>query len=154
VGDGSERSVLESLVRSLGLMGTVRLAGAVPADEIPAFLAAADIYVSTARSDAGLAASTAEAMAAALPVVVTACAENHLWVAEGKGGYLVPLGDAEALARGILDLAHQPDLRSAFGAYNRQVIEERNNYFREMAKVEQLYQEVAAARRAVDGAFR
>ena len=139
-----------TLVRSLGLTETVRLAGPVSAEEIPAFLTAADIYVSTARSDAGLAASTAEAMASELPVVVTACAENHLWVAEGRGGYLTPLGDADALARRILDLAHRPDLRKAFGTHNRQVIEERNNYFREMAKIESLYQDLAAAHGAAD----
>jgi glycosyltransferase involved in cell wall biosynthesis len=143
VGDGTEREALGALVHSLGLNGTVFLAGAAPADEMPAFLAAADIYVSTSRSDAGLAASTAEAMASALPVVVTASAENHRWVAEGEGGFLIPPGDAEALASRILDLVHQPALRKAFGDHNRQVIVDRNNYFREMAKMEDLYREVA-----------
>jgi glycosyltransferase involved in cell wall biosynthesis len=152
VGDGTEREALQALVRSLGLSGTVSLAGAAPPEDMPAFLAAADIYVSTSRSDAGLAASTAEAMASALPVVVTASAENHLWVVEGKGGFLIPLGDAETLARRILDLIHQPAVRKAYGAHNREVIEDRNNYFREMAKMEDLYREIAGVPRARDQA--
>ena len=41
-----------------------------------------DIYVSTSLSDGGLAASTAEAMACELPVIITNFGVNSKWISE------------------------------------------------------------------------
>jgi glycosyltransferase involved in cell wall biosynthesis len=143
VGDGCERDSLTSLAAVLGVTGRVRFVGPVAGDEIPRYLGAADIYVSTSLSDAGLAASTAEAMACGLPVVVTDSAENDAWVAEGLGGFLVPVRRPDVLAAKIIYLALHPEERKRFGAYNRRVIEQRNNYEVEMGKVERLYESIA-----------
>lgn len=139
VGDGSERERLIALTEELGIASVVCFAGPVSGDEIPQYLAAADIHVSTSLSDAGLAASTAEAMACGLPVIVTDSGENRIWVKDGAGGCVLPAGDAEALADKIIYLARKPDERKRFGAYNRRIIEERNNYYIEMEKMEGVY---------------
>ena len=144
VGRGPERAGLEALARELGVAHSVQFVGAVTADEMPGCLAAADIYVSTSLSDAGLAASTAEAMACGLPSVVTDSAENRTWVEEGRGGFVVPVRNPGALAEKILYLATRPEVRRRFGAHNRRVIEERNNFDVEMGKIEQLYASVVA----------
>ena len=143
VGEGEEREALIGLSRNLGLDASVVFAGAIAADEMPLALAAADIYVSTSLSDAGLAASTAEAMACGLPVVVTDSGENRIWVEDG-GGYVIPVRNSTALAEAILRLASDAELRSRFGGHNRKVIEERNNYHLEMRRVEETYQQLAA----------
>lgn len=143
IGRGPERARLEALAGELGVADSVRFAGAVTGDEMPRCLAAADIYVSASLSDAGLAASTAEAMACGLPVVVTDSAENRAWVENGTGGFVVPVRSPEALAERILYLAERPEERRRFGAHNRRVIEERNNYHVEMRKIEGLYATVA-----------
>jgi len=143
VGDGSERQGLMALAEELGVAGRVHFAGSVSGDDMPHYLAAADIYVSTSLSDAGLAASTAEAMACGLPVIVTDSGENRSWVEDSVGGFVVPVQNPEVLADKIIYLARYPDTRKRFGAYNRPIIEECNNYYVEMQKIERLYERVA-----------
>ena len=54
---------------------------------MPAYLNAADIYVSTSLSD-GTSLSLLEAMACSLPVVVTDIPANKEWITDGHNGFL------------------------------------------------------------------
>lgn len=141
-GRGEQRNYLEDLARELSVSASVIFTGLLPVDELPRYLASADVYVSTSLSDAGLAASTAEAMACGLPVVITDFGDNRRWVKDGEGGYLVPLKSPMILAQKIVYLLKNEDARRQFGQVNRSVIKERNNYYIEMAKVEHIYQEL------------
>jgi len=141
-GRGPEEDSLRELVSYLGVSDHVFFIGYISQDDLPAYLASSDIYVSTALSDAGLAASTAEAMAAGLPVVITDFGDNRKWVTDGVNGFLVPLGDPDAVAKKIVYLLESKNDRMVFGQANRKVIEERNSYHREMSKVEELYQKL------------
>lgn len=143
-GDGSQRLELETLVESLGVSSSVRFAGFIPNDQLPQYLASSDVYVSTSLSDGGLAASTAEAMSCELPVVVTDFGDNKEWVKEGINGFLVPLQDYQKLASRIIYLLRNKNDRIKFGQAGRKVIEGRNNFFVEMAKMEQLYKDLIA----------
>jgi glycosyltransferase involved in cell wall biosynthesis len=78
-------------------------------------------------------------MACGLPVVVTDAVDNDKWVEDGTGGLLVPVSDPAALAERLLRLIRDPEQRKRLGAHGRRVIEERNNYYVEMEKVERLY---------------
>jgi glycosyltransferase involved in cell wall biosynthesis len=138
-GGGSERARLESLASALGAADNLHFIGPIPHPELPALLNATDIYVSTALSDAGIAASTAEAMACGVPVVITNSGENDLWVKDGVDGLLVPGSDPEALADRLIRLLRNEELRRTFAQQGRAVIVERNNYEIEMGKVRDLY---------------
>lgn len=142
VGDGIERRILEELAQALGVNNFVRFIGRVEEDEMVKWLHTADIYVSTSLADAGLAASTAEAMACQLPVVITDNADNRKWVLEGKGGFLIPMGDPDVLSDRIVGLLKNKEMRQEFGCFNRRVIEERNNYVMEMERMEAMYKEL------------
>jgi len=98
-----------------------------------------DVYVSTSLSDAGIAASTAEAMACRLPVVVTDVADNKKWVDNGVNGFVVPIKDPKSLAEKIIYLLQNENIRKKFGKINRKIIEEKNNYYKEMKKMEDIY---------------
>lgn len=139
-GGGEERDTLETLTHTLGVSDNVMFTGFLTYDAIPEYQAMADVYVSTALSDAGLAASTSEAMASGVPAIVSDVAANRLWVEDGKGGYIVPARDSAALGARIVTLLRAPALRRAFGAHNRSVIETRNSYLVEMGKMERLYE--------------
>ena len=143
VGDGSERRQLEELVAELGVSESVRFVGYVDEEEMVRWLQAADVYVSTSLEDAGLAASTAEAMACGLSVVVTDNADNRKWVEDGAGGFVVPMRNPEVLADRVIRLLMDDEMRAEFGRLNRQVIEERNNYVTEMGRMEAIYEELA-----------
>ena len=140
VGGGSQEARLKEQAESLGVCRSVRFIGQVPNDELPKYLNASDIYVSTSLSDGGLAASTAEAMACGLPVIITDFGDNRKWVEDGTNGFLVPLKDPGALASRMITLLRDKELRARFGRINRQMIEERNDWQKEMGKVEELYQ--------------
>lgn len=140
-GDGSERKKLEALVEEKKLQSSVVFSGGYTADTLPHMFENADIYVSTSLSDGGLSASTAEAMAAGLPVVISDSGDNREWIKEERGGFIFPCKDAKTLAERILFLAAHPETRKEFGEYNQNVIMEKNNYWKEMEKMEKLYLE-------------
>lgn len=138
-GGGTEREMLVALAGELQVGHLVNFCGPIANTELPSILSTADVYVSTSLSDAGLAASTAEAMACGLPVVVTDSGQNRSWVHDGEEGFLVPVTQPAALAEKIIWLLRHPDSARQLGAKGRELIETRNNYHREMAKVESLY---------------
>ena len=142
-GKGSEESALRDLAKSLGVERSVRFMGSVANALLPQYLTSANVYVSTSLSDAGLAASTAEAMACALPVIVTDFGDNRKWVVDGENGFVVPLKDPEALAEKILYLLKNKDIRIKFGLKNRKIIETRNDYYEEMEKMENIYKTIS-----------
>lgn len=141
-GDGVQRPYLEELATELGVTGSVSFIGSVENDYLPRYLNMADVYVSTSLSDAGLSASTAEAMACGLPVVITDFGDNKKWVEDGVSGYLVPLGKPEMLASKITRLLKDGGERKKLGRAGRQVIEEKNNWRREMSKMEEIYKDL------------
>jgi len=141
-GKGSEEKKLKELAKILKVSEKIRFVGWVPNDDLPSYLGTADVYVSTALSDAGIAGSTAEAMACGLPVVITNTGENEKWVKNGEGGYLIPVKNPEILAEKIICLLKNENLRKKFGQINRKIIEERNNYYQEMEKMENIYKEL------------
>ena len=139
---GSEEAKLKALAKSLKISTNVRFVGWIPNNELPQYIASADIYVSTSLSDAGLAASTAEAMASELPVIITDFGDNRRWVKDGINGFIIPLKDPEALAAKIIYLLQSESERKKLGKANRQIIEEKNNWGKEMGKMGKLYQEL------------
>ena len=116
--------------------------------DLPKMLRSADVYVSTSLSDAGIAASTAEAMASGLPVVITDTGENRRWVEEGESGFVVAARDSSALAEKLILLLKDFQKRADMGQAARAVIVERNNYVREMEKMEVLYRDLLIGRSA------
>jgi glycosyltransferase involved in cell wall biosynthesis len=142
-GRGPEEGKLRHLAKSLGVMESISFVGYIPSEEIPQYLESSDIYVSTSLSDAGIAASTAEAMASGLPVIITNSGENRLWVQDGESGFLIPVKNPQILAERIVTLLKREDLRIKFGEGGRKVIKEKNNYYVEMAKMETIYKELA-----------
>jgi len=139
-GEGSQEKDLRQLAQSLGVSDNARFVGFIPNDELPRYLTSSDVYVSTSLSDAGLSASTAEAMACGLPVIITDFGDNRKWVEDGVNGFIVPLRDPETLASQIIYLLRNKDDRIKFGQAGRQIIEEKNNYEKEMGRMGELYE--------------
>lgn len=146
-GRGSETRTLQELSETLGVDSHVQFIGNIPNHELPALLRSTNVYVSTSLSDAGISASTAEAMACGVPVVVTRSGENDKWIVDGLSGVLVPVGDPTALAQQVTRLLIDPAARRAMGAAGRQVIQARNDYAVEMTKMERIYEEYASRTR-------
>jgi glycosyltransferase involved in cell wall biosynthesis len=124
VGDGPDRSALEAELRRLELEDRVRLTG--ERDDVPLLLARADVFVLASASE-GLPVSVLEAMAAELPVVASRVGGVPELVVEGLTGFLVPPGNAAALADALQPLLDDQGLRRHLGAAGRVRAETRFN---------------------------
>jgi len=65
-----------------------------------------------------------EGMASRLPLVATSVGEVPTVILDGRTGVLVPAGDVDLLAAGILELLRDPAKRTRLGLAARQLIEE------------------------------
>jgi glycosyltransferase involved in cell wall biosynthesis len=142
IGRGSEEEKLKMLAKSLGVENNLLFLGFISNDDLYKYLRIADIYVSTSLSDAGISASTAEAMACGLPVIITNTGENQKWVKNGESGFLIPTKSPEKLAIRIIELLKNEKKRNKFGLEARKIIEQKNNYYKEMEKMERIYEEI------------
>jgi glycosyltransferase involved in cell wall biosynthesis len=120
-GDGPEQRSLEALVAQLGVDPLVRFLG--QRRDIPDLLGAADGLVLSSAWE-GSPNVILEAMAAAVPVVATEVGGVPELVHSGETGYVVPPGDARALADAMRFLMTRPvAARRALGERARGVVE-------------------------------
>ena len=100
-GEGPLRADLEAQILRLGLEDNIQLLG--HRTDIPQLLSALDVFVMSSVSE-GLGTSVLDALASSLPVVVTQAGGIPEMIHNEETGLLVPTGNAEALAEGILRL--------------------------------------------------
>lgn len=106
LGEGEERIGLEAVVRDLGLEDVVDMPGFV--SNPYAHMSKAAVFVLSSAWE-GFGNVLVEAMAVGAPVVATDCPNGPAEILEnGKYGRLVPVGNAEALAEGILAVLDGP----------------------------------------------
>jgi len=115
VGDGPERPRLEEQARAASLGPRVLFTGEVAQDKVPAYLRASDIFALYTGYE-GLSHVLLEACLAGLPSVATRKGGNPEVIRDGENGLLVEYGDADALARALVRLASDPDLRARLAA--------------------------------------
>jgi glycosyltransferase involved in cell wall biosynthesis len=131
---------LRRMVRDLGIEKRVRWAGF--REDLPQILAAADICVHAATAGEGVTGVVREALAMAKPVVVTDVGGNRELVIDHDTGLLVPPGDAEALAQGILGLMRTPAQAAALGQAGRRLVEQHFSHEVKAERVEALYLDI------------
>ena len=120
IGDGPLTNTLKKMTEELGVKHYTHFTGKVPNQQIPRYLRAVDIYVSTSFSD-GTSASLLESMACGLPAVVTDIPANNEWIRNGKNGCLIPIKDSKALAKEISFLLKNNKMREIMGRNNIEI---------------------------------
>ena len=147
-GDGPERARCESLATELGVAHAVRFVGAVPHDDVPAWLAASDVFVATSeQTNAGI--PTCEALIVGVPVVAVAEGATAELIRDGEAGYTTRPDDASALAARIAQVLATPagSWRTRTRAVAARVcVSWRDRVGREVALVRTLAAEVDASR--------
>lgn len=121
VGDGNLYNQLAYWSRYLGIQDDVFLHGRVRLDEVRDILNTADIYLQPSISEC-LCIATIEGMAMELPVVATTVGGFPEIVDEGESGFLVPPGDADAIALALKKLIQEPEMANAMGRHGRKIV--------------------------------
>jgi len=145
VGEGAEKPGLERRVAELGLEN-VTLAPAVPPDQVPALLAAADVCLVPLR-DVPLFATFIpskmfEYLAAGKPVIGSVTGEPAQILREA-GAIVVPPEDSRALAGAIASLAADPARLAAMARQGRVYVEK----FFDRAELARQYRKILEASR-------
>ncbi len=120
VGEGPEKTNLDTLTETMGISNSVDFMDFVPHEQLPSIYNGADIFVTASPIETqGLVAL--EAMACGLPVIgVDAMALPDL-VKHERNGLLVPPDNEAAFAEAIGSLADKPVLRQAMGRTSREL---------------------------------
>jgi phosphatidyl-myo-inositol dimannoside synthase len=126
VGSGPYHAHLRRLVRRMGMAENVVLTGSVPANQLPAYYAAGDVFAMPCRTRRhgldveGLGIVYLEASALGLPVIVGDSGGAPEAVRDGETGYLVNGRDVRAIAERSAELLDDAPLRAKFGEAGRQ----------------------------------
>lgn len=146
IGDGPLRGPLERQAQELG--DRVRFLGALSSDEVANWMRRASVLaapsVTAADGDAeGLPNVVVEAAASGLPVVGTIHSGIPEAIEDGATGFLVPEGDAGALAARLADLLGSEQLRREMGFAARRLAERKFDRRMLTECLEAIYDEVA-----------
>ena len=102
LGDGPERERLTALIEEMGLADDITLLGFV--QNPYAYMAKASAFVLSSLYE-GLPTVLIEAMAVGIPVISTNCKSGPTEIlAQGKYGFLAPVGDSKAISEAILSV--------------------------------------------------
>lgn len=141
LGDGHLRPALEAGIVTQGLDDVIHLAGWADEATVRATLAQAQALILPSFAE-GLPMVLMEAMAAGRPVIATAIAGIPELVRDGQEGWIVPAGDARALAGAILTLAGTPPAQLAqMGAAARSRALQRHDVNQEARKLAALFRD-------------
>jgi glycosyltransferase involved in cell wall biosynthesis len=151
VGDGPERDRLSALATALRLGDDVVFHGFVSSEEKAERLAGCEAFLLPAVIDAkgdteGLGVVLLEAMTYGKPVIASAAGGIVDIVRDGQNGFLVPPGDAGALAGAIRACVENPERARALGAQGRVDVEQGFSWPVIAERLKTLYQSVSSQR--------
>jgi glycosyltransferase involved in cell wall biosynthesis len=142
VGDGSLRSDLEALARSLEIAHAVQFAGDQP--DTASWYRCFDAFVLASRAE-GTSMSILEAMASGCSIIATDVGGNRALLAEDGAGRLVPSEDAAALAAALADASPSPATPTRVKSVGRCRAERLYSQRVMVERYEELYRDVIAS---------
>jgi glycosyltransferase involved in cell wall biosynthesis len=120
VGDGELRNELELQVRRLHLDSVVKMLGW--RRDVPELMQIFDIFLLTSHWE-GLPRVLLEAMSLGIPIVASDVDGISEVVQRGENGYLSPPGDTPEMARQVLQLLDDDQLRRSMGRRSQRMVE-------------------------------
>jgi len=119
--------------------------------DIPAILAASDIFVLPSFYREGIPRVLLEAASMGLPIVTTDSPGCSEVVEQGVNGFLVPVRDPDALSQAILRLVEDPGVRHRFGQKSRQRAIARFDLSRIASQIHSIYWDLLAQKGLLRG---
>jgi glycosyltransferase involved in cell wall biosynthesis len=138
VGDGPERSAIEAQLADRHLLHTAHFTGSVDPAAVPGLLASMDVAVAPYPDHPDFYFSPLkvyEYMAAGLPTVTSRIGQLRNLIQDGKNGLLYEPGNSNELAHQLIQLYHQPTVRSQLGQAARTTVLQSYTWQRAVQKV-------------------
>lgn len=146
IGEGSRRQELEKMTADLGLSKFVIFTGFV-ADMAPIYrILRVNVNCSCGTETSCLAIS--EGMSVGLPTVASDYGGNVAMIGESDAGFLFPVGDAEALANAILQIAKDGELEKKMKCAARERYLSHFTAEKMSREVERVYESLTAKRKS------
>lgn len=133
-------------VKERDLSGYLRYIGEVSGREKFYYYLSSDIFVLPSYAE-NLPNSLLEAMAAALPVVVSDVGAIPEIIKDGSNGFIIKAGDLDAMADRLVILAKDSGLRKSMGESNALLIKEKYDMKIIAEKTAELYEELLKTRK-------
>lgn len=121
-GGGKLREELERVIHSRGVQDLVELVGHVPAHELHACIAAADLCILPSKFE-GFGMAAVEGMALGVPTITSNFPASFEYLRDGETGSHFPIGNAEALAEKIIWHVEHPAESAAMGLRGKAFVE-------------------------------
>jgi glycosyltransferase involved in cell wall biosynthesis len=138
LGGGPSEALLRSQAAEAGLAGRVHFAGRVPHDEVPGYLASADIALSSHAAFYASPLKIVEYMAMGKAIVAPSMPNIQDHLAHERSALLFDPESDRSLADAIERLVGDAGLRQALGAEARRLVVDRFNWRRNARLVEEL----------------
>jgi len=144
VGDGPERSALESLSRKKDLTSKVHFLGHVPQEDLAAYYQASQAVALTSINESEAFGMTLlDGLAFGKPLLTTDLSTGVADVnLDGVTGFRVPVGNTDAMTRALRKLLENPALRAEMGENSLKHFRDHFNYEKMIASHLELYREV------------
>jgi len=144
IGDGPDRSKAEAYCREHGLRHRVFFLGNVP--NLEEVLGGSDLFLLPSDAESfGMAAL--EAMASEVPVIATRSGGLPEVVEDGVSGYLLPVGDVEAMAERAIEILSNDELALRMGRAGRDTAIQKFAEAKVVPQYRQAYERVIAGER-------
>lgn len=149
VGEGDSLNELKTLAKELGIEDSVTFAGALTPDQVRDRLQDSDVFLQHSIDHSngwyeGFGVSITEASAMELPVIVSRCGGIPDQVNHEETGYIVPQHDIEGMAKLMVGLARDSDLRRKMGKAGRERVMENFDTANQVRKLEAVMTEAIA----------
>jgi glycosyltransferase involved in cell wall biosynthesis len=139
VGEGESREELSNQIEQAGLQDRVHLAGYYDRENAMSILKSSDIFVMPSRYE-GTPIALLEAAALARPILASATGGIPELVQHEKHAFLVPPGDAAAVAHGLVKLTLDQEYARSLGRNAQLRIQQKFNLESQVSATWQAYQ--------------
>jgi len=141
LGGGPQGPHIRQIFMNGGVLDRVHFGGQVGQRDLPRWYHMSDLYISPSHVD-GSSVTLMEALASGLPCLVSDIAGNREWIQEGVNGWLFRDGDADDLARKILEAIASRRSFKQIGQAARKTAEQKADWSKNFGKLLAAYDQV------------
>jgi glycosyltransferase involved in cell wall biosynthesis len=143
VGEGVERLRLEKLIQDLRIGSYVKLMGL--RHDVMELMKACDLFALPSRYE-GLSIAMIEAMACGLPIISSDVRGLKDYIKHEQNGLIFPVDDHKALAKSILRIANNKNLRERLSCGAREAFEKEYDMRKNIRSIDMLFKKYAGIR--------